>query len=124
MSSKATFDDLIRLKLRREERMEQLVDLPVESLGKTLQFKAPTRDEQLDFIEGVRRSGGVNGSYDAYRQLVYSCCPMLHDSELHKELGVTDPCDTVDKLFGPVEVMSIGDKLAEKFMAMGTDIKN
>ena len=123
--AKAAFDDLIRLKLRREERQEQPTDIFVKSLGKTMQFIAPTHDQQLDFIAAVRRAGNINGSYDAYRCLVYDCCPMLHDDKLHAELGVVEPYDIIDKLFGPIEVMEIGDTIADMYMAsLADDVKN
>ncbi len=125
MSERATFEDLIRLKLRREEQREHPVDIMVESLGKSLTFTAPTRDQQLSFIGEVRGAGDINGSYEAYRSLVYDCCPTLHSAKLHTELGVEDPYDVVDKLFGPVEVMNIGDQLAEHFMkALPDTVKN
>lgn len=121
---KATFDDLIRLKLRREEQREKPIELMVESLGKTLTFTAPTRDQQLDFIGGVRNDGDIGNAYTAYKKLVYDCCGVLHDAKLHNEIGAVDPYDTVDILFSPVEVMAIGDKLADEFMSVAAEIKN
>ncbi len=123
--ARATFDDLIRLKLRQEQRRESSIDLDIASLGKTLQFIAPSRDQQLDFVSEVRKFGDISGSYDAYRKLVYDCCPALHDTKLHAELGVVDPYDAVDKLFAPVEVMNIGDHIADAYMsAIADDVKN
>ena len=122
---RATFDDLVRLKLRQEKRREDSIELEVSSLGKTLQFTAPSRDQQLDFVGEVRKSGDISGSYDAYRRLVYDCCPALHNTELHSKLGVVDPYDVVDKLFGPVEVMGLGDRIADAYMsAIADDVKN
>lgn len=66
----------------------------------------------------------IEKAYPAYRQLVYDCCPLLHDVNLHSELGVIDPYDAVDKLFTPLEVMEIGDRLAESFSALESDLKN
>ena len=121
---KATFDDLIRLKLRREEQREKPIELMVESLGKTLTFTAPTRDQQLDFIGEVHKTGNIENAYAAYKKLVYDCCGVLHDTKLHNEIGAVDPYDTVDILFSPVEVMAIGDKLADEFMSVAAEIKN
>ena len=124
MMEKATFDDLIRLKLRKDEQKEKPVEILVESLGKNLVFTSPTRDQQLDFIGEVRKAGDINNSYAAYRKLVYDCCPMLHDTKLHEKLGIVDPYDSVDVLFSPVEVMEIGDDIADAFMSAAKDIKN
>ena len=124
MTEKATFDDLIRLKLRREEQREKPIEIPVEALGKTLMFKAPSRDEQLNFIGEVRNGKDIDNVEAAYRKLIYNCCPMLHDAKLQGELGAVDPYDTVKILFSPVEVMDIGDKIADMFMTIAKDIKN
>lgn len=122
---KATFDDIIKLKLRRDKASEKKIDLPIESLGKTLTFVSPEKDVQLDFLNDIRKSDSLSGAYDAYRAFVYACCPMLHSSELQKELDVIDPPDTVDRLFSPVEVYNLGDRLADEFMgAVTDDIKN
>lgn len=121
---KATFDDLIRLKLCRDEQREKPIEIEVESLGKTLVFKAPTRDQQLDFIDGVKRAGNASNAYEVYCKLIYDCCPDLHNIKLHADLGVIDPYDAVDVLFSPIEVMAIGDKIADKFMSVAAEIKN
>ena len=122
---KATFDDIIRLKLRREKANQKKIELPIESLGKTLTFVSPDKDVQLDFINDIRKSGGLSGAYDAYRAFVYACCPMLHSGELQKELDVVDPPEIVDRLFSPMEVYNLGDRLADEFMgALTDDIKN
>lgn len=122
---KASFDDIVRLKLRREKANTKTVDIPIASLGKTLTFTSPSKDVQLDFISDVRSGGSLSVAYDAYRAFVYACCPILHDANLQNELGVVDPSDTVDKLFAPMEVYNIGDRLADEFMGpLKDDIKN
>ena len=121
---KATFDDLIRLKLRRDEQREKPIEIEVKSLGKTLVFTAPKNAQQLDFLGEIRKAITIDGGYAAYRKLIYDCCPALHDTKLHGEIGVVDPYDTVDKLFLPVEVMSIGDELTDKSMTAEAEIKN
>jgi len=120
---KATFDDLIRLKLRREEQREKPIEIQVESLGKTLVFKFPSNDQQLDLIADIQKLGAGN-TYEAYRKFVYDCCPMLHDTKLHEELGVVDPYDVMNVLFLPSEVLNIGDEIAAKTITIREDIKN
>ncbi|MCI8387025.1 MAG: hypothetical protein HFE63_00975 [Clostridiales bacterium] len=121
---KVTFDDILRLKLRREEQQSETLEIAIPALGKSLEFKSPTCDQQLDFISAVRTAGGVDGSYDAYRKLVYDCCPMLHSDKLHAEMDVRDPYDVVDMLFTPIEVMDIGDKICDRFFKVSAEIKN
>lgn len=124
----ALIDDLIRLKLRRDEAAaetdrdkhcvaRQGYDLyngrPAIS-SSTLSARYAARRVEILSRKPIR----------AYRQLVYDCCPLLHDVNLHSELGVIDPYDAVDKLFTPLEVMEIGDRLAESFSAIESDLKN
>ena len=121
---KATFDDLIRLKLRRAEQRETPIEIKVESLGKALIFIAPNKDQQLDFISGLRSAGSISNAYEPYRKFVYDCCPALHDPKLHDELGAVDPYDAIDILFPPKEVIDIGDAIADKFLTVTSEIKN
>lgn len=121
---RATFDDILRLKLRREALQTETAEIEIPSLGKTLTFHAPTRDQQLDFIDKARQGGGdIAASYPAYRQLIYDSCEMLH-SDAVQEGNSGDPRDIVDQLFTPVEAMELGDKIADRFMTVGKDIKN
>lgn len=119
-----TFDDILRLKLRREEQGKAQLDIEINSLGKSLRFSSPTRDQQLDFISALRSGGDIAGAYPAYKQLIYDCCPLLHSDEVQKEFGTVNPSDVVDKLFTPLEVIEIGDKLSERFFHLEADIKN
>ena len=48
---------------------------------------------------------------------------MLH-SDAVQEGNPGDPRDIVDQLFTPVEAMELGDKIADRFMTVGKDIKN
>lgn len=121
---RATFDDILRLKLRREALQTETAEIEIPSLGKTLTFHAPTRDQQLDFIDKAHRGGGdIAAAYPAYRQLIYDSCEALH-SDTVQEGNAGDPRDIVDQLFTPVEAMELGDKIADRFMTVGKDIKN
>ena len=94
----ATFEDLLKLKLRKEEQSSEAVEFPIASLGKMLRFHAPTSVQQLDFIDAARKSGDISGCYPAYKQLVYDCCDMLHTAELQNQCDCKEPTDIVDKL--------------------------
>lgn len=121
---RATLDDIIRLKLRNDEQAKDSIDIEIESIGKTMQFKAPTRDQQLDFISAAKSGKDISGSYPAFRQFVYDCCPILHSEEIQNQLAPAEPSEIVDKLFTPLEVIDLGDQLVEKFLKVGADIKN
>ena len=120
----ATFEDLLKLKLRKEEKNSESAEFPIASLGKTLKFHAPTNVQQLDFIDAARKAGDISGCYPAYKQLVYDCCDMLHASELQNQCDCKEPTDIVDKLFTPLELIELGDKLSDRFFRLGDAVKN
>lgn len=120
----ATFEDLLKLKLRKEERSSEFLEIPIKPLGKALRFHAPTNDQQLDFIDAVRKSEDFSGCCPAYKQLVYDCCDMLHASELQNQCDCKEPTDIVDKLFTPLELIELGDKLSDRFFRLGDAVKN
>ena len=120
----ATFEDLLRLKLRKEEQSSEAVEFPIASIGKNLRFHAPTSVQQLDFIDAARKSGDISGCYPAYKQLVYDCCDMLHTAELQNQCDCKEPTDIVDKLFTPLELIELGDRLTDRFFRLGDAVKN
>ena len=56
-------------------------------------------------------------------QLIYDCCDDLHDPELHKAIGVTDPYDTVPKLLDVREIDQLGGELMQWLGLIGTPVK-
>lgn len=120
----ATFEDLLKLKLCKEERSSEFLEIPIKPLGKALRFHAPTNVQQLDFIDAVRKSEDFSGCCPAYKRLVYDCCDMLHSSELQNQLDCKEPTDIVDKLFTPFELIELGDRLSEHFFRIGSAVKN
>ncbi len=80
-----------------------------------LLFNKLTQRGMIDLMgvlaEAERRPGSLTGVIEAQIKLVYDCCPMLQDDELHKALGVLDPYDTVLKLLDVTEAAELANKL-------------
>lgn len=55
---------------------------------------------------------------------MYDCCDMLHSSELQNQLDCKEPIDIVDKLFTPLELIELGDRLTDRFFRLGDAVKN
>ncbi len=124
---KATFKDLVAKKLQRDEDKFKTKDVYVQSLDATLTFKKPDDDLILETIDAIDE--GKSDSkliVEAFKKLIYQCCDMLQDPELHKELEVQDPFDVVSKIFDAVEIMDLGNKLSDFVNLNGKieDIKN
>lgn len=112
-AKKATFKDLIAKKLKKEENQFKTKDIYVSSMNATLTFKKPKDDTILDIMDEIGDGQDVRKMVEAFKKLIYQCCDMLQDTELHKELEVIDPFDTVEKIFDLGDIMEIGEQLMD-----------
>lgn len=110
---KATFKDLLARKLQKEQDQVKVKDIYVSSMDATLTFTKPSDDQILDVIDLYGDGADTRKVIEAFKPLIYNCCPMLQDTELHKELGVADPFDTVDALFDLADKIEIGEQLMD-----------
>ncbi|MFA5527653.1 MAG: hypothetical protein WC996_03485 [Peptostreptococcales bacterium] len=112
---KATFKDLIVKKIQKEESITKVKDIYVSSMNATLTFKKPKDDFILNAIDEMGDMKSTRVIVEVYEKLIYHCCEMLQDPELHKELEVVDPLDTVNALFDLQDKMEIGEQLMDFF---------
>lgn len=114
-AKKATLKDLINKKLQKEQKALQIKDIYVPSMDANLTFKCPSDDLLLDMLEEIGDGSSTKQIVEAYKKLLFQCCPMLQDSELHQEMEVVDPFDVVNKIFSIKEIMELGNQLADSF---------
>lgn len=110
---KATFKDLIAKKIKKEENKYKIKEIYVTSMGSILTFKKPNEDLMLDTIDDIGDGKNTRNIYAAFKKLIYMCCDMLQDTELHKELEVIDPLDVVNLIFEFEDIMEIGEQLMD-----------
>lgn len=110
---KATFKDLIAKKLKKESEIEKTKDIYVSSMDATLTFRKPSDDSILDVMDDIGDGKDTRTMVNAFKKLIYLCCDMLQDTELHEKIEVVDPFDTVDKLFDLADIMEIGEQLMD-----------
>lgn len=125
-AKKATFKDLIAKKLQKEKDQFRVKDIYVSSMDATLTFKKPKDDLIIDIMDDIGDREDTRKMVESYKKLIYLCCDMLQDTELHKELDVIDPFDTVDKIFDLVDILEIGEQLMDLINIGGKveEIKN
>jgi len=125
-AKKATFKDLLARKLSKEQDQFKIKDIYVSSMDSTLTFNKPKDDTVLDIIDDMGDMKVISKVIGGYKKLIYLTCSMLQDVELHKELEVLDPLDTVDKIFSLGDIMEIGEQLMDLIDIGGKveDIKN
>lgn len=112
-AKKATFQDLLAKKLKKEQDQFKIKDIYVSSMDAILTFSKPKDDTVLDIIDEMGNMEDIKKVIGGYKKLIYLTCSMLQDVELHKELEVLDPFDTVDKLFDLGDIMEIGEQLMD-----------
>lgn len=96
---KITFEQLVQRSIQREQDKMKVAEIEVPSIGGTLLLKTIPENKLLDIIEEGQKGNSLSENIAAERKLIYYCCPMLQDTKLHQELGITEPFDVVEKLF-------------------------
>lgn len=112
-TKKATIQDLIAQKLRKSEHKSSLVEIPVPSLGLTMDFKPPRDEQILETLDSIKDDSS-QAVYDAYRDLIYRCCPLLAELAQSGEHGAVNPPDIVSGVMSIDDVLSIGAQLVEQ----------
>lgn len=115
----ASMDDILKAVDWKERYKERVVEVDIPFLERSLEFRAPTRDEFIRFFDEL----GIDTESQcaAYAHLIYDKCGLLHDKELHELLEIKDPYDVVEKLFSVQTILEIGQKLNIEFDINKTD---
>ncbi|MDD2217952.1 MAG: hypothetical protein PHW03_05895 [Eubacteriales bacterium] len=122
---KATIEDLLARKMQKEENRAKTYEIPVVSMGgKVLTFKRPSDEMRLDLMDEMGSNPDMRKTIGMYKKIIYLSCEMLQDKELHEELGIKDPFDTVDAIFDLDDITDIGEKLMDAMESPVDEIKN
>lgn len=125
-AKRATMKDLIARKMRRDADRFKTVEIYVPSMDAKLIFKKPPDDLLLDAIDAMGDGDSVRTQMAAMKPLIYQTCELLQSPELHKELDIVDPLDTVDALFDLADLGEISTQMIDLFGMGNTEeaIKN
>ena len=103
---------LDQLAARAEQKAKDRLEIKVFSVGGVdMKFHKPKQAEQLEYYGTLAEADGAETLIPLCAQLIYDCCDDLHDTELHKALGVVDPYDTAFRLMDIVEIDKLGGDL-------------
>ena len=115
---------LEQLAARAEQKAKDRLEIKVFSVGGVdMQFHKPKQAEQLEYYGTLAEADGAEALIPLCAQLIYDCCDDLHDPELHKAIGVTDPYDTVPKLLDVAEIDRLGGELMRWMGLIGTPVQ-
>lgn len=133
MAKNTEFEDFIAKAIKRKETISKPFDLQVEGYG-IVHFNRPTNKQLLNYMDSISSAIVTEGEgetskvvsqdvvqmAEASKELVYLCCPILQQEELHKSLEIDEPFETAIEVFGINETMKIAGKIAE--MADGSKV--
>src|SRR5699024_9338799 len=115
---------LEQLAARADQKAKARLEIKVFSVGGVdMKFNKPKQAEQLEYYGTLADADGAATIIPLCAQLIYDCCDDLHDPELHKAIGVTDPYDSVPKLLDVREIDQLGGELMQWLGLIGTPVK-
>lgn len=113
MRNRVNFNDLIAKKMQRDKDKVKVTEIEVSTMDKVLLFNNPGDDVILDFMDDMGDGSNSRMLIDAFKKVIYKCCPVLQDVKLHEELEIVDPFDVVSALFSIAEINEIGEQLID-----------
>lgn len=124
---KATLNDFLSKKLKKEENANKTLDIKVTSMDRVLTVKKPTDNEILDYLDNIGDERIARVAINETMKLFYRKCPELQDQELQSALEIKDPYDIIDVLFDmddKNEIMEQFAVLLGKSKEVDKEIKN
>lgn len=126
MNKKATIQDFLAKKIKKEENKSATIDVTVTSMEKTITLKKPTEEQILDYANEIGDNSNLRVNLEANRKLIYICCDELNNPELHELLEVKDPFDVPRVLFDMEDVKEIMEQFKQliSHKKVESEIKN
>ena len=124
---KMTFDDIIKAKRQRENDKLMINPVVIPSVGKELVFRRPKDEQMLDFLEAIEKVSSISERVEEYAKILYLNCEDLQNTELHKELDVKDPFDTVKAFMDANDILRVGDAVCNMnslYRDLDKEVKN
>jgi len=124
---KATLNDFLSKKLKKEENQNKTLDIKVTSMDRVLTVKKPTDEEILDYLDDIGEERSAKVAINETMKLFYRKCPELQDQELHESLEIKAPYDIINALFDmddKNEIMEQFAVLLGKSKDVDKEIKN
>ena len=112
-AKRMTLDDIVKAKMKRDQDKLTVKEIKVPSIGMSLLFRRPTRNEICDFMDNIYGSDQTTEDMiGLFEQLIYTCCEDLHKQELLEELGIENPDDVVQSIMDEADILTVGDEVA------------
>ena len=104
---KATLQDFLAKKAKKEASKNATIDVFVTSMNRTIELKKPSDDRLYEYANSIGNTPDLKVVMEANKELIYDCCSELQNPELHEGLGVKDPYDVMKELFEISDIKEI-----------------
>ena len=122
-----TFDDIIKAKRQRENDKLTVKPVVIPSVGKELIFRRPKDEQMLEFMDAIQKDSSNTAMIDEYAKILYLSCDELQNPDLHKELDVVDPFDTIKAFMDANDILRVGDAVCNMnslYKGLENEVKN
>lgn len=110
---KATLEDLLtRAEQAKKDRM-RTVNVDVKKLGLSLTIVKQSLNAVSKIMDMAKQADTIEGAVDVYKELIYTCCPLLHDKKLQEAYDCHEPYDVVSAVLDDniYEIQALGMKI-------------
>lgn len=108
------FEEFLRKATKKQEEKAKVIVMDIEDFG-PVEFTRPETNYTLDFMEKIEKAEGFKESFELFKELLYTHCPILQKKELRDQIKVNSPYDLVPEIFGIQETAALANEYMEKF---------
>lgn len=117
---KLTIEQLIA---RKDHRRPETKLVHLDSLGGDLEIKKIDPMRYMDFSDRIEKAEGLGEAVSVNYELIYACCPILHNQQLQDAYECRDPLEIVPKLLDD-NIAEMNQVVAEIATFYGLDLTN
>lgn len=92
--AKLTIEDLLAQKDRRQEDVKTV---HLDGLGGELEVRRISLDKFTDYMERTQK-GNAKTKLETQYEMIYDCCPILHNEQLQEAYECKEPLDIVPRV--------------------------
>lgn len=111
---KLTLEQLIQKRLDLGQQQSKNVE--IKALGGELTIVKIPLDKLVDSIEEMQSSDTLQEKFNCFKNMIYQCCPIMHNEKLQAAYECVEPTDIVSKLLD--DNMGDLEKLANTILDM------
>lgn len=92
--AKLTIEDLLA---QKDLRQDNVKTVHLDGLGGELEVRRIPLVKFTDYMERTQK-GDAKATLEAQYEMIYACCPILHNEQLQEAYECKDPLDIVPKI--------------------------